>query len=379
MFIRRTKTAARASGEAYHSHRLVASERVGAKVRQRTLLNLGSEFPLPREQWGDLCARIDEILSGQLPLADADPAVESLAQKLAAGLVARGGEPQARKADWREIDVDSLEMLRPRSAGAEQVALEAIGELGLPGILETAGLNGPQRAAAIANIAGRMCEPGSERATLEWLRERSALGELTDFDFEDMSPVQLYRSSDRLVRHKETIESALFSRARDLFELPATVTLYDLTNTFFEGSAAGVPMAKHGRSKERRGDCPLLTLGLCLDESGFVRRSEVLPGNVSEAGTLPGMLSTRPGANASRRGSKQSPPRFPKREARKSATGSPSASGGSRSAAGASGRTTGSISNSTKRANAWRPCAGSSNPNPTGASRTPASTACAPI
>ena len=290
MFIRRTKTAARASGEAYHSHRLVASERVGAKVRQRTLLNLGSEFPLPREQWGDLCARIEEILSGQLPLADADPAVESLAQQLAAGLVARGEEPRARKADWREIDVDSLELLRPRSAGAEQVALEALGQLGLPGILENAGLNGPQRAAAIANIAGRMCEPGSEKATLEWLRERSALGELMDFDFESMSPVQLYRASDRLLRHKDAIESALFSQARDLFELPATVTLYDLTNTFFEGSAAGVPMAGHGRSKERRGDCPLLTLGLCLDESGFVRRSEVLPGNVSEAGTLPGML-----------------------------------------------------------------------------------------
>jgi transposase len=290
MFIRRTKTATKASGEAYHSHRLVASERVGGKVRQRPRLNLGSEFSLPREQWGDLCARIEEILSGQLPLADADPAVESLAQQLAAGLVARGEEPRARKADWREIDVDSLEMLRPRSAGAEQVALDAIGQLGLPGILENAGFNGPQRAAAIANIAGRMCEPGSEKATFEWLRERSALGELMDFDFEAMSPVQLHRASDRLLRHKEAIESALFSQARDLLELPATVTLYDLTNTFFEGAAAGVPMAEHGRSKEKRSDCPLLTLGLCLDESGFVRRSEVLSGNVSEAGTLPGML-----------------------------------------------------------------------------------------
>ena len=41
-------------------------------------------------------------------------------------------------------------------------------------------------------------------------------------------------------------------------------------------------MAKHGHSKEKRSDCPLLTLALVLDGSGFVRRSEVLAGNVKE-------------------------------------------------------------------------------------------------
>ena len=53
------------------------------------------------------------------------------------------------------------------------------------------------------------------------------------------------------------------------------MTLYDLTNTFFEGAAAAQPKAERGHSKEKRGDCPLLTLGLVLDSSGFVRRSEV--------------------------------------------------------------------------------------------------------
>ena len=45
MFIRRTLTR-RTVGQDYHSHRLVESRRAGAKVRQRTLLNLGSEFDL---------------------------------------------------------------------------------------------------------------------------------------------------------------------------------------------------------------------------------------------------------------------------------------------------------------------------------------------
>ena len=45
-------------------------------------------------------------------------------------------------------------------------------------------------------------------------------------------------------------------------------------------------LAKFGRSKQKRNDCPLVTLALARDEGGFPRRSSVLPGNVSEPGTL---------------------------------------------------------------------------------------------
>ena len=76
-----------------------------------------------------------------------------------------------------------------------------------------------------------------------------------------------------------------------LFGLEPTVTLYDLTNTFYEGEAADQPKAQRGHSKEKRSDCPLLTLGLVLDGGGFVQRSRVFAGNVKEHRTLAGMLS----------------------------------------------------------------------------------------
>ena len=85
--------------------------------------------------------------------------------------------------------------------------------------------------------------------------------------------MQLYRASDVLVKHREEIEEHLFDRAMGLFDLQPTVTLYDLTNTYFEGEASDQPQAQRGHSKEKRSDCPLLTLGLMLDASGFVRRS----------------------------------------------------------------------------------------------------------
>ena len=74
------------------------------------------------------------------------------------------------------------------------------------------------------------------------------------------------------MKHQEAIETAWFDRVRDLFGFEATVTLYDLTNTYFEGVEADNPKAKRGHSKEMRSDCPLLTMGLILDGSGFPKQ-----------------------------------------------------------------------------------------------------------
>ena len=291
MFIRQTKTSNAASGEAYHTFRLVASERIDGKVRQRTLLNLGSTFSLAREHWPELCSRIEQILSGQLSLTPAPSEIETLAQRYAARLSNQRVEVTAgSETDFQEVDVNSLELIRPRSIGVEHVGKAALEWLDFPRILAKAGLNGAQQAAAIGSVIGRMAAPGSELSTWHWLRERSGLDELIDVDFEAMPMMRLYRTSDLLVKHRQTIEEMLFHRIDTLFSLPATVTLYDLTNTYFEGEMAINHKAQRGHSKEKRSDCPLVTLGLVLDGSGFIRRSRMFAGNVVEGTTLAEML-----------------------------------------------------------------------------------------
>ena len=226
-------------------------------------------------------------------MADGPTAVEHEAQRIAAQWVARGTPmqgPAAGATDVQPVDVDSLRLVRPRSVGVEQVGLWALEQLGLPALLAELGVNGALRTAAAGAVVGRLAQPASERATHRWLQTRSGLGELLGVDFETVSPMQLYRASDALVKHREAIEAHLFDRAMGLFDLAPTVTLYDLTNTYFEGEAGAQPQAKRGHSKEKRSDCPLLTLGLMLDASGFVRRSQVFAGNVREHRTLAGML-----------------------------------------------------------------------------------------
>ena len=189
-----------------------------------------------------------------------------------------------------EIDVASLELVQPRSVGVEQVGLHALAQLQFDPLLQSLGINAITRSMIIAQVIGRMAAPGSELASWTWPNERSALPELFDLTLPDLSIMRLYRAADALIKHQAAIESALFSRVQDLFDLPLTVSLFDLTNTYFEGAVAANSKAKRGQSKEKRTDCPLLTLGLVLDSSGFVRRSRVLAGNAVEGRTLAGML-----------------------------------------------------------------------------------------
>ena len=290
MFVRRTQTRSTDSGERYFTYRLVRSERIGDKVRQRTLLNLGRHFETAQAHWPALCRRIDEILTGQLALDRDDlPGLETHAQRIAAQLLARANAP-GKERELQRVDVDSLELVRPRSVGVEHVGLWAMDQLALRTRLQKLGLPGSLCAPAIGSIIARMARPGSERATRRWLGERSALGELLGFDFEAMGAMQLYRASDALMAHRKAIERHLFERATGLFDLHPTVTLYDLSNTYFEGEARGQPKARRGHSKDKRTDCPLLTLALVLDASGFVRRSQVFAGNVREHHTVAEML-----------------------------------------------------------------------------------------
>ena len=200
----------------------------------------------------------------------------------------KGGENRPR--DWRHVDVHSLKSVRPRTVGVEHVGLWAMQQVGLPDLFEQLEFRRSVRDAATGSIIGRLAQPASEHATQSWLAKSSGLDEFVGGSYEQMGSMQLYRASDMLIRHQEAMEEHLFDRAVDLFDLTPTVTLYDLTNTFFEGSASGIDKARHGHSKEKRFDCPLLTLALVVDASGFVRRSKVFKGNVREDCTLAEML-----------------------------------------------------------------------------------------
>jgi transposase len=301
MFIRCTTIKTDQAGKTYQSFRLVETERVNGKVKQRTLINLGRFFDVPQAQWQSLSSRIDQLLTGQNSLLciDLDSDLEAMAQRYGAQIIASRSTIADKDTQYEAVDIASVALVRPRRIGIEHLALHAVKQLTLDDKLKALGFNQHHVAAALGNIIGRMAAPASELATHGWLQATSGLGELIDYDFEKMSLDRLYQVSDQLWKHKEAIEAHLYQQERDLFGFDETITLYDLTNTFFEGEAKANPQAKRGRSKEKRSDCPLVTLGLVLDGSGFPRKSQIFPGNASEPKTLETMLqglSGQPGS-----------------------------------------------------------------------------------
>ena len=158
-----------------------------------------------------MCTRIDQILSGQgtfLP-ESTSVEIETEAQRYAARLVVLSApatsDSESSEVEYHEVDLASLELVRPRSVGVEHVGLAALDWLEMPQILEAVGFNKVQRAAALGSIVGRMAVPGSELSTQRWLTERSALGELLEVDFEAMPLMRFYRVSDVLVRHRQVV------------------------------------------------------------------------------------------------------------------------------------------------------------------------------
>ena len=301
MYIRCTTIKTSQAGEPYKSFRLVETERVNGKVKQRTLINLGRYFEVPQAQWQSLSSRIDQLLTGQSSLLsiELEADLEALAQRYTAQILASRSTVIDDSIQYEAVDINRVELVRPRRIGIEHLALHAVKQLTLDDKLKALGFNQRQLAAALGNIIGRMAAPASELATHGWLQATSGLGELIGYDFEGMGLDSLYQASDLLWKHREAIEAHCYQQERDLFGFHETITLYDLTNTFFEGEARANPSAKRGLSKEKRSDCPLVTLGLVLDGSGFPRKSQMFAGNASEPQTLQTMLQALSGSSGS--------------------------------------------------------------------------------
>jgi transposase len=294
MFIRKVLHKNKKSRKSYATYKLVESIRTERGPRQRDILNLGVDFELPKQQWKDLANCIEGIITGQKSLFDYSRKIQDLASKYAKTIIRRQAsvvdEGEDAVADYETVDVNSVDNEQARSVGAEYVIYETIKEVELDGLLKSFGFNKHEISAALGVIAGRMIAPGSERATHYWLQNNTALDELMGVDFSTLSLDRIYKLSDILIKNKDAIEEHLSRKEGELFALEEKIILYDLTNTFFEGSAKSNPKARYGKSKERRNDCPLVTLGLVLDIDGFAKKSRIYEGGISEPKTLEQMI-----------------------------------------------------------------------------------------
>ena len=199
----------------------------------------------------------------------------------------------SRKKAERLVDVNTIKHTDAREIGAEWVCLQVIRELEIDRFLQREGWSEKQIDTTLAHLIIRTIYSPSELKSMRIMDENSAVCELVSGNQEWRPGFQsIYKVAPSLYELKEKLESHLCQKTDDLFNITNRIVLFDLTNFYFEGRKDNSKKARFGRSKEKRSDCRLLVLALCINKEGFIRYSSILAGNTADPDSLPDMVET---------------------------------------------------------------------------------------
>jgi len=284
------KTSKRAKDKTYVNHLLVESVTTPKGPRHRVVCSLGSLEPAPEEQWLALAKRIEAALGGQRDLVP-DGRVSAVTDRVRARVDKTAVPSKRETSDLVAVHTDQVRVEEIREAGPVHVGHQMWKRLTLDTILAQAGLGARARTLTEAMTLNRLIKPLSEHAMPDWIR-RTALADILGAEFSTLDDEALYRNLDRLHPQRAVIEAQLAERERTLFNLDNSIYLYDLTSTYFEGDCPFNPQAKRGYSRDKRGDCKQVVVGLVLDRDGFPKAHEVFDGNRVDRTTLDEMLTS---------------------------------------------------------------------------------------
>ena len=185
---------------------------------------------------------------------------------------------------------ETLEHKEGRDLGAEWLCLQAVKQLGLDTFLLAQGWSEERVRFALAHLITRTVYAPSEWKSMRIIQENSAVADILGIDRDSVKKHDVYAVAPAFYQLKDKLDSYLTDKTDSLFGLTNRIFLFDLTNFYFESSKRSSSKAKFGRSKERRYDCKLLVLALCVNTAGFIRYSAILEGNASDPQTLPDMI-----------------------------------------------------------------------------------------
>ncbi len=215
-----------------------------------------------------------------------DQVIEALAQKYFAIIKEKERIDIAKGYDYHRVDTDTIENKNIREAGTEWLCRQAIEQLNISTFLDKNGWDSEEVKLALTHIISRATYPASELRTSHWIKQNSAVCELTGYHAEKITKDKLYGISHRLYEVKDELEQHLSKRTNELFDLEDKIIIYDLTNTYYEGRMQGSVLPKYGRSKEKRSDAKIVVLAVVVNAEGFLKYSQIFEGNMSDSASL---------------------------------------------------------------------------------------------
>lgn len=272
MFLRKNRK--RFDGELYEYWTLCEAVRTERGPRQRVVASLGK---LTDEDilagWDDL----EALLDGRPP----SPRQMQLGEDRLA---------EVQRPGWELADLSKLKIERAREFGSVFLALALWRRLGLHELLNSLIEPGREEIAwadvAAVLTVGKFCGEASELGIAENWYARTALEDLCGIPVESVNDDRLYRALDKVGEHKDRLCEHLMERYRDWFGVTFEFLLYDVTSTYFEGQALKNEKAARGYSRDSRGDCKQVCIGLVCTPEGLPLNYEVFAGNRADVSTV---------------------------------------------------------------------------------------------
>ena len=281
------------SGNITGYYRLVESYRnADDRICHRTILNVGFMEDTTVEQRNKIQKHLsDKYEHKHILFEETDPVVNKYVDdlwQLITDTKRLDIIPFDKKV--RMVDIDTIKHRDVREIGAEWIGYHTWNKLQLTPLLLSKGWSQEQVQLAATQVISRAVYPASELKTARWIRENSAVCELTGYDLQKVTKDKLYESSLNLYTLKDELEKHLSARTNDLFDIEDKIILYDITNTYFEGEKRSSKLSKFGKSKEKRSDAKLVVLALVVNLEGFIKYSSVHEGNIADCDTLSKMI-----------------------------------------------------------------------------------------
>jgi transposase len=305
MFIRQVKKKNGKSGKTFFQYQLAQASRIEGKVKQQSILYLGSEPILSdTENRKMLLDILQARIFGQSILFTEDyPAsIHELAEKYYEKFLIKYKDidieesvsipPVKDKAQLETIDLNSLVVEDSRTFGGEHLCSQILEKLDFAHCLDSLGFKQKEVQMAHISIISRALFAASEYKTTQYLRDNSELKTMFGFgENEDISHYSLYKIADQLYDSKDLIDKFLYKKLTGLFNIKDSLVIYDLSNTYFEGRKANSKLARYGRSKEKRDDCKQVVFTGVVNAEGFIRYSRIYEGNAPDVSTLEDMIN----------------------------------------------------------------------------------------
>jgi len=202
--------------------------------------------------------------------------------------------PDTKPGLWELADLSRIEVGRVREFGSVFLGLALWRRLGLHELLGSLIEPGREEVAwadvAAVLTVGKFCGQASELGIAESRYARTALEDIAGIPAEAVNDDRHYRALDKVGAHKDRLCEHLMERYRTWFGVSFEFLLYDVTSTYFEGLAEGNEKAARGYSRDHRGDCKQVCIGLVCTPEGLPLNFEVFAGNRTDVTTVGDMV-----------------------------------------------------------------------------------------